>query len=326
MLKTLRTFANISKTRKDLWIKPIQRCSTGTNSIIEKNNVKVSSFKENHILNILNTSDLNEMTRYIQKPCAEKIILHRMKNGLFKSLNDLTSIQDIELDALNGLWILPIDEVQYLKLKRSMLIPKTKIIKVPNEVLGLHIGSNVISWAVVTSDFKILYLDFIHWGDSVKNVNSHDLINLAPTVAKMLPPSSSYVIEEFPYVKNSASAHLMQQKLSAAIMCCVKILNEQRKKETSLLENDFYVLKSQTSAQFFNLLVGKEVIATKYIIGKVFDNSKIKAKPFEGLYVNDKLRSKFANVTPEQQEQIGWSLLKAITCMYLLKCFKKNEK
>ncbi|CAK9802235.1 Transcription elongation factor, mitochondrial [Anthophora quadrimaculata] len=325
MLKTLRTFVNLSRTRKDVWIKPVQWYSTRTNSIIGNNYKKIFSIKQDHILNILNTSSLNILTRYIQEPYAEKIIQHRTENGPFKSLNELTKIQDIELDALNSLWISPTDEMMLSKLKRSIMMPKTKITAVPNEVLGLHIGTNVVSWAMVTSDFKILYLDFIDWSESTKGTNIYELIDLAQIIAKELPPSCSYVIEEFPYTNKLSNIYLTQQKLMTAILSCVKVLNEQTKASSSL-EDDFYMLRKQTSAQFFNLVIGKETIASRYIIGKILYDSTIETKPFEDIYINSKLRSKFINITSEQQEQIGWSLLKAITCMYLIKFCKENKK
>ncbi|CAK9832358.1 hypothetical protein ANTRET_LOCUS9192 [Anthophora retusa] len=337
MLKTLRTFVNISRTRKDLWINPVQWCFTRTNGIVKNNCETISSRtndivenncetifsnKQNHILNILNTSSLDILTRYIQEPYAEKIIQHRTENGPFKSLNDLTRIQNIELDVLNGLWIAP-NTKQLSKLKRSLIMPRTKITTVPNEILSLHIGTSAVSWAVVTSDFKILQLDFINWSSDTRALSIFELINLVPLIAKLLPPSSSYVTEEFVYSNKLGSKYFVQQKLLTAILSCVKILNEERNKSPSL-KNDFYILRKQTAAHFFNLVVGGETIASRYIIGKILHNSNSEIKPFENIYINDELRSNFINVTSEQQEQVGWSLLKAITGMYLIKLFRED--
>ncbi|XP_017789537.1 PREDICTED: uncharacterized protein LOC108571891 [Habropoda laboriosa] len=327
MLRTLYNFTNTGRRRKNLWINLVQRCSTGTDSMIENNEILFAE-NEHQILKIVNESNLKQLTNYIEQSYAQTIILHRITNGSYKSLSDLTCIKDMESDILNKFLISVTNhDIKHLQCSRSVLIPNTKITKIPNEIMGLHIGPTAICWALVTSDFKVLHLGCHIWNDNHKKFSSYDLIHLASSVAHMLPLSSSHVIEEIPVLKRvPQSTYYIPQQLTTAIMSSIIIMNNSKNDDSSGLKYNLYVLKPQTSAHFFNLVVGKEVVASKYIIQRIFDQSNIDNKQFQYIHISDELREYFLMEMPEQQEQLGWSLLKALTCTHLLKSFMARQK
>ncbi|KOC65683.1 hypothetical protein WH47_10145 [Habropoda laboriosa] len=259
--------------------------------MIENNEILFAE-NEHQILKIVNESNLKQLTNYIEQSYAQTIILHRITNGSYKSLTQFCIL-----------------------------------FQIPNEIMGLHIGPTAICWALVTSDFKVLHLGCHIWNDNHKKFSSYDLIHLASSVAHMLPLSSSHVIEEIPVLKRvPQSTYYIPQQLTTAIMSSIIIMNNSKNDDSSGLKYNLYVLKPQTSAHFFNLVVGKEVVASKYIIQRIFDQSNIDNKQFQYIHISDELREYFLMEMPEQQEQLGWSLLKALTCTHLLKSFMARQK
>ncbi|XP_076753418.1 uncharacterized protein LOC143424913 [Xylocopa sonorina] len=327
MLRILYNLTCTVRIRKDVWFQPLQRCSTKVRSNVENDaGQKWFSEKEDEILQIVNESNVKELSKYIQSSYAETIISNRTNNGPYKSLNDLVSQNKLTSDNLNNFYTLIINhKVKKRKWKKFVVTPDVKTIMMPKTILGIHVGSNAITWTLLNCDFKILDWDCLCWHNQTTDINTFNLINLASSIAQTLPVSSCYVIEELK-MTNKSLYHMLsiQQQLNIAIMSCLKLMENQRRNNSMEPKNSVYVLQYLTSARFLNLIVGNEVIAAKYIMKLILNNEAIDNKGLQFVHVDDELKKKFTARSLEQQEQIGWSVAKAITFIRLVIIFNVN--
>lgn len=88
-----------------------------------------------------------------------------------------------------------------------------------------------------------------------------------------------------------------------------------------------YILKSRSTAQFFKLRIGNETIAAKYILEKILnktDESDENLKQIQ-ISINNEIKQKYIKKIAEEKEQIGWSLLTALTFIHLVKNQSQNN-
>ncbi|XP_068967613.1 uncharacterized protein [Bombus flavifrons] len=98
MLKTSCKLINTFKIKKNYWVQLLAKCSTATKSNI-KNNLVQFSEHEAKILQLVNTSKLNNLTQFISALDAETLISKRTSNGLYKSLDDVLLKTEIDVDS-----------------------------------------------------------------------------------------------------------------------------------------------------------------------------------------------------------------------------------
>ncbi|XP_033343646.1 uncharacterized protein LOC117230368 isoform X2 [Bombus vosnesenskii] len=85
MLKTWCKLTNTFKIKKNLWVQPLAKCSTVTKRNIKNNLVQFPKYKTK-ILQLVNTSKLDNLTQFISASHAETLISKRTSNGLYKSM------------------------------------------------------------------------------------------------------------------------------------------------------------------------------------------------------------------------------------------------
>lgn len=91
-------------------------------------------------------------------------------------------------------------------------------------------------------------------------------------------------------------------------------------------KHNVYILHSQTTARLFNLLIRSEVISTEYAM-ETIDRNIIKTSTTEDMQVhlNDETKLLYTKATCDEQEQMSWSLLKALTFLRLA-LLRSNSK
>lgn len=107
-----------------------------------------------------------------------------------------------------------------------------------------------------------------------------------------------------------------------SILHLIKFVTFSEKNNSSKFLN-LYILKSQTTAQFFKLKIGSETIATNYVLEKILNETEtdenLKQQTKMQIYINNEIKQKYIKKIAEEREQIGWSLLTALTFAYLVK-------
>ncbi|XP_017885791.1 uncharacterized protein LOC108628400 [Ceratina calcarata] len=328
MMRKLHSLTGTINLRKTCLVQ-LRNCSIVTEQGKNNNNIETKWFleKEEEILTVVNNSSVKQLARFIEHSLAKTIISNRKTDGSYKSLNELLSKNEIDSDILHKFYSLIIDhKMQRWKRKTFTITPDVKTIMIPKTILAIHVGPTAITWTLIDSNCKVLDCDCIVWRDQSSNVNAFDLISLASSIACSLPESSSYVIEEFQIPKKNFHPILSsQQQMTIAISSCLKLIEKRRKNNSSdNLGNSIYILRPLASARFFNLVLGREVIASEYVIKEILNDAETNIKELQDVYIDDELKKRYINREPDYIEQMGWSLLKAVTFARLVPIFNAN--
>lgn len=306
----------------------LRKCSTITKSKSSNNTeAKLSLKKEDELLNVVNKSNAQELTKYIQQSLAEMIVSNRGDRP-YESVNELLSKNEIGSDVLDKFYAQINDhKMQQKKWKNFVITPDVKTITMPKTILGIHVGPTAITWTLINSNCQVLDWDCIIWRNQLSKINTFDLINLIPSIACTLPESSSYVIEEL-QMTNKRTHHMLssQQQVAIALSSCIKLIEKQRTdKSLDNLGNSIYVLQALASARFFKLTLGREVLASEYVIKTILNDTERDNKELQDVCIDDELKRKYLTRNSDDREQMGWSLLKALTFARLV-IFNANTR
>ncbi|XP_043512276.1 uncharacterized protein LOC122529857 isoform X2 [Frieseomelitta varia] len=302
---------------KNLWIQPLKICSITTESNSE--NVKFSKSKSS-ILQLINTSGLKQLSQFIEASHAKTIISIRKKDGLYKSLNDLSLRTEINNDVLAKFYQTISNEIP-THIWSKYITPNKRIFQMPATTLAIHVGPSAINWTVVNCDFKILDWDSRVWRNETSNITTYDTINLIASVTQQLPVCNCYVMEEIKMIKNKSSNLLIQNQINTGIASCLKLITNQGTNNSS--KNRLYLLKSFASARYFHLTIGSEAVSTDYIMKKILSDTDVDDEILQRVNVDEKLKRKYNKMFTDEKEQIGWSVLKALTFMCIVDRYNK---
>ncbi|XP_017767339.1 PREDICTED: uncharacterized protein LOC108555960 [Eufriesea mexicana] len=319
MLRILCRLTYVHNIKNDLWIQSLQKCSTLIENNVEKN-IENYLIYEPSILYIINKSKLSVLKKYIEVKCADAIILTRIKDGYYTSLKDLLLRTQINLDTFNQLCNSIIDSGIKYKMKVTPNIEgKIK----PNTILGIHIGQTILSWSLLSYDFKVLDWDCITWqNNSLDRTNVYDIISVASTFVNQLPPSDTYVMQDF----NKATKQVYNlYNVHIGIASCLKFMIRQRQNNSITSENDVYILSPLMAAYCFRLILGNEVLATKYIMNVILNDVKLNNEKLPQIHIDNTLKSKYIKLNNMQKEELNWSLLKALTFGYFIKSSRSTN-
>lgn len=310
---------------QNLQIYLLQKYSTINDQKILKNNLQNFMKYENKILKIINNNNSKELTKYIQPTYAETIMSSYIKNGPYESLNDLVIKTNINENILNEFYNSMLNHEKISKkINKFIVTPNINKIKMPQMILGIHVGPNAISWTLLNSNFNILNWDCLVWRNKISKITIYDIISLTSSFVQELSVSNnnltSFVMEEIEATKILR----YQFQIFIGIASCLKLLLYQEKNNSSKFSNNLYILKSQSTARFFKLKVGNEIIATNYILEKILNKTYESDKIDENLkqiqiYIDDEIKQKYIKKIAEEKEQIGRSLLTALTFIHLVK-------
>ncbi|KAK1132399.1 hypothetical protein K0M31_016508 [Melipona bicolor] len=319
MLRTLYKLTYTFKIKKNLWIQPLKICFIMTESNSE-NNVKFSKSKRSS-LQLINTSDLKQLSKFIEASHAKTIISIRKKDGLYKSLNDLSLRTKINNDVL-AKFHRSISNYEISMRTWSKYVTHDEIIfQMPATTLAIHVGPSAINWTVVNCDFKILDWDSRVWQNGTSKITTYDTINLIASITQQLPVCNCYVMEEIKMINNKSSNLLIQNQINTGIASCLKLITNQGTNNSP--KNRLYLLKSSASARYFHLIIGSEAISANYVMKKILSDTDVNDKMLQRVNVDEKLKRKYNEMFTDEKEQIGWSLLKALTFMCIIDTYNK---
>ncbi|XP_043787312.1 uncharacterized protein LOC122712061 [Apis laboriosa] len=243
------------------------------------------------------------------------------KNGPYSSLNDLLIKTNINEDILNEFYnsILNHEKISPKKINQFIVTPDISGIEMPQMILGINVGPNAISWTLLNSNFHILNWDCFVWRDKTSKTTIYDIINLTSSFVQELSifnnSLTSFVIEEI----DMAKMLCYQFQIIIGIASCLKLLSYQEKNNSSKFYDNLYILKSRSTARFFKLRIGNETIAAKYILEKILNKTDETDENLKQICINNEIKQKYIEKISEEKEQIGWSLLTALTFVHLIK-------
>ena len=283
---------------------------------------------ESKILKVINEANLTELKRYTFPSYAAALISQREAKGPYSSIQHLFSYNGLEPHVIKRICSLIIQDETRAKAYKYRVTPIMEA-TVPETILGLHVGPTVVSWALIDRNFQVVDWNYSTWSGDMPGSISYYLIKLVPTVVERIPMSTVYVMEEPVRPKklprNIVYNIQLQQQLMIAIMTSVAL-----RKGKSVLpapKHNVYILHNQTTARLFNLLIRSEVISTEYAM-ETIDRNIIKTSATEDMkvHLNDETKLLYTKATCDEQEQMSWSLLKALTFLRLALLRSKAKK
>ncbi|XP_043673847.1 transcription elongation factor, mitochondrial-like isoform X2 [Vespula pensylvanica] len=291
----------------------------------------------NYILKILNDKRIDYFKRYkIPESHANKLHLHREQYGSYKSLEDILEIQDMTKEILDAFIHSIINDKQYKNLqsfRRSIIFPSADI---PREqistVLGIYVGTNIISWTLLESKENILEWKYENFLEVPKSDYTFELFNLAWKLMLKIPTADAYVMDETNFnctllksVKQ-VKVFLQREKLKAMILAFLSQKNllqgtsMTNDNEISSLTKNIYLLKYEKVVKLFNLHIGYEVMSSGRVINKLLyeeDCTNDEEKHPVGVYIQKDIMHSYNNEINYIKDQMNWSLLIALTFLQL---------
>ena len=282
---------------------------------------------ESKILKVINEGNLMELKRYTFPTYAAALISQREAKGPYNSIQHLFSYNELEPHVIKRICSLIMQEETRAKGYKYRVTPVMEA-KVPETILGLHVGPTVVSWALIDKNFQVVEWNYTTWSGDMPGSISYNLIKLISTIVERIPMSTVYVMEEpirpKKVPRNILQNMQLQQQLMIAIMTCVAL--RKGKSDLPAPKHNVYILHTQTTARLFNLLIRSEVISTEYAM-ETIDRNIIKTSTTEDMnvHLNDETKLLYTQATCDEQEQMSWSLLKALTFLRLA-LLRSNSK
>ncbi|XP_035737018.1 transcription elongation factor, mitochondrial-like isoform X2 [Vespa mandarinia] len=286
----------------------------------------------NYILKILNDETIDYFKRYrIPQSLAIKLHLYREKYGSYKSLKDILEVQDMTKELLNIFIQSIINDKQFKimhNFKKSIILPLADI---PQDqistILGIHVGTNIISWTLLESEENVLDWNYENFLQIPKNDDTFGLFNLAWKLKFKIPKADVYVMDElnFNYNLSKSIKHtrifLQKEKLKAMILAFLSEKNlSKENNETSSLPENVYLLKHEKLVKLFDLYIGNEIISSKNVINRLLcekDCINNKEKDPVGVYIQKDIMHRYNNQVDYIKDQMNWSLLIGLTFLQL---------
>ncbi|XP_076176085.1 transcription elongation factor, mitochondrial [Ptiloglossa arizonensis] len=319
MLRTLRNFIYKADSQKKLCIRL---------SLINCRLFQDKSFRftrETKILQIANEGTEEQLQKFIELSHAKSIILHRIQNGPYKSLLDLLLINKFEHNIAQR-FCNAICPEKLTKMNKYTVVPNIKMEELPDTVLGIHVGPTLVSWALIDRDFNLLNWNYETWYDCRPRNNSYHLIEMVPSIVKKIPKSSAYIMEDIQLIRNTITPNILylQQQFIVSIMVCVAL----RDGNDVPCVNNVYVFKPKTTARFFKLLLGSEIIGAQYVVHvtSTFNQIEIRDMASINMCISDDGKRKYMRGSSDVQEQMRWSLLKALSFFHIAEMQNNFEK
>ncbi|XP_076281654.1 uncharacterized protein LOC143209620 [Lasioglossum baleicum] len=330
MLKTCCTSFYRVKLQKYPWSQPSSAYSelltqTTVKGIDEKGDL---CKKENELLIEANETNKLDLKKYFKESQIKTLISHLSTNEAVKPVEELLLTNKVEVDTTSSPTKIATKK-QKSERSRVRVTPKIKNLEMVKTTLAVHVGPTILSWSFVDCNFNLLDWNWHVWsGEKVKS-RTFDLLNLVPSIVQTLPEADAYVMEDvqIPHKGNKNIQKLLtQQQLAASIMSCI-LVRDRLSPQSSMpspsplpsSSNKIYVLNTHSTAHWYNLFVGNEIISTDYAMKTLLNSEDIAQTDKLYASMNTELLDKYTKAEVDKREQINWSLLKALLFLRLAK-------
>ncbi|KMQ90137.1 hypothetical protein RF55_10135 [Lasius niger] len=280
------------------------------------------------ILQIINCKSTEDLLQYsITKNRAQSLECYRTNNGPYNSVEDLLQVKGMNNKCLYKFYksiICGKKRTGPKKITRGLVLtPKTTNQKDVNTVLGIYIGTDMISWSLLNRDCEVLQWNYKCFPQSGLKENIHSLLQIILPIVAKLPKADRYIMQEIVgkmgYHKDRPlyQAYVQESVITAIILSYLTTSNN----TTEFITSNVFILRQRVLPKIYGLIVGDEVIATKYTMEKLLQESDGLMKTKERLpsvLINTELRNMYNAQNPGYQEQISWSLLIALAFLELV--------
>ncbi|XP_072743535.1 transcription elongation factor, mitochondrial isoform X2 [Anoplolepis gracilipes] len=294
----------------------------------------IDSFSEEDkkkILQVINSTSTENLLQYsITKKRVQNLESHRANNGPYNSLEDLLQVKGITNKCLHTFYksIICGKKKSPRKITRGLVLTsKPTDQKNVNTVLGIHIGQDMISWSLLNRECEVLQWSYKCFPQNRLKENIHSLFQMTLPIVAKLPKADRYLLQEIVgkigYHKNRSlyQAHIQESVISAIILSYLTTSNNKFDDTAEFVINNVFILRQRILPKIYGLVVGNEVIATKYVMEKLLQENEglIKTKErLPSVLIKTELKNMYIAQSPAYQEQISWSLLIALAFLELV--------
>ncbi|XP_011309987.1 uncharacterized protein [Fopius arisanus] len=246
-----------------------------------------SEEEETVIIDTINKCEAGDFARFdIKEGQLRRLLAQRNKNGGFRDFNDILMTQDIPSlvkfckSILRGGKVIRNSKSNTPK---SIVIPpiadaNRSVIKT---VLGLHVWSDSVSWALLEPEGQITQWDHEKF-DNLYKINVVSLVDLIADLTLRLPCADACVMEADRYTSLAKlkptvyHMHLLRQQIIAMIMSGIRMKKSIAGKS---LSTTFYLMQARSPAKIFNLNLGNETVSAGSLIQKIIKDHQVMYLP-----------------------------------------------
>lgn len=278
----------------------------------------------NYILKIINNSNEMSLGKHVSGEYATELYNFRKTNGPYKSIADLSSVKDISDVVIKQLCESVLAEKRNTKIRKvrtQLLIPplREEECKATNTLLGIHVGNNIVSWALMDKQYNILEWNYKSFLKLSQSADLFKISEFADNICWKLPKADLYITKENNISLNNKNRQylndvIQQQQLTAFIFAHL------RKLHAGNSSPRLHIMRSAMLSYYYNLEVGHEVISTKNVIFKILnlDNTSPPDDHMPNLNLSKSMTEFYGQRSIMTKEQMNWALLMPATCLKLL--------
>ncbi|XP_020293113.1 uncharacterized protein LOC109859353 [Pseudomyrmex gracilis] len=301
------------------------------NSKTDSSDLIFSEEDKEKILNIINRKSKEDLLQYsITEKRVKNLELYRTDNGPYVSLEDLLKVKGMNNKCLYKFYksIISGKKKGLKKIKKGLVLtPQTTWDdqKDVNTVLGIYVGQDMVSWALLNRDCKVLQWSFKSFPENESRKNIHSLLQMTIPIAATLPKADRYIMQEitrgYLLSRKSYDHYVQHSIINAIIMSYRATLSYKLDNNIDFVAQNCFILRQYILRKIYGLVLDNEVLSTQYMMQKLLQESDGLMKNQERLpnvLINSDLRNMYNEQSHVYKEQIGWSLLIALAFMELI--------
>ncbi|CAK1544899.1 unnamed protein product [Leptosia nina] len=320
--------------------------------------VKYSEVDQKKILEVINKSDIETLSRYdVTKGRVKNISKWKQTYGPIKSVSDIETIdgfnQKKEVEKLFDSIVN--DKVSSEKETRVLKHIKGQILKPPlaentrqavSSILTVYVTINSVSWALIEkSQYKLLDWQY-HGIEYTNNKNSQlgDILEVAWNITNKLPSTDIYVMKgEATSLRASGSdpnnpkmlgINLQKAQMISMIVALLSARNIHQENsyeehnnsniDNIKMKHTVYFLRPSLPFRLYGTLIGKEQVTSDQTVEMLLQNLNSRSPDHTHVYVPDKLKALFRAQRDLPKDMMAQCLLFSLTFMDL--CIYKNKE
>lgn len=308
---------------------------------------KYTDGEKNKILQVINDSDTDALSRYdISKSNLKKIIQFRKNNGNLDTPFDIEHIEGISGKSatkffnsiLNGQ--LKEKDISN-KIKGQFLHPNLSQSAIENckSVLSVYVTVNSVCWTQINKEnYEVVEWKYysIDYPES-RRLLITDILNIAWSITQKLPLADIYVMKaEATTLRASGSdpnnpkvlaINLQKSQMVSMLVALITARSNQEIGEESEgddLKQNVYFLRPTLPYRLYGTLVGNEKVSTEQTIEMLLNGLSDKSSSRSHAYVPQYLQEMYRSQRDLQKDMLGHCLLLSLTFMDL--CIYKNKE
>ncbi|CAB3247802.1 unnamed protein product [Arctia plantaginis] len=308
---------------------------------------KYTDNEKNKILQVINNSDMDTLSRYdISKVKLKKIAEYRTNNGQIQTLSDIEYVEGFSEKSAKKLFTSILngscnEKNTSSKIKGQILHPNLShnLVKDCQNVLSVYVTVNSVCWTLVNkNNYEVVEWQYfgIDYPEG-KRFQITDILNLAWRITQQLPTADIYVMKAEATTLRAAGSdpnnpkvlavNLQKAQMVSMIVALINARSHQQSiddEKDDTLQQKVYFLRPTLPYRLYGTLVGNERVSTEQTVTMLLRELRERSPKNLHAYVPEELQEMFRSQNDLQKDMLGHCLLLSLTFMDL--CIYKNQE